>query len=104
MLPWSSGNFVNMTNGSMNLVATVQAHHWKHVSKATLAAFPVSTWQATMEPILNEWIKQVLEPFIAKSSSKTDSGNGLNILYEMNKVTLDMITHGAFDLTRITQE
>jgi len=89
--------FVDTTNGGMNMIVA-NGHCWKHVHKSTLVFFSspdmMRLVQETIEPILDEWIEQVLEPFIARSGKDSEC---LDIAYEMNKITADVITRGAFD-------
>jgi len=73
-------------------------HRWKHVRKSTAPAFSSQNMtrlvKETIEPVMDEWIEQVLKPLIAESSKDS---KGLDILNEMIKITSDVITRGAFD-------
>jgi len=102
-------NFMNTTNGELNMIAA-NGHRWKHVRKSTASAFSnqnmTRLMQETITPVVNEWIEQVLEPFMAQSGKNSGEkySQGLYILGEMNRITSDVFTRGAFDYKMTPQE
>ncbi len=83
--------FIDTTGGD-NIV-TANGHRWKHVRKSTMAAFStnhVKKMVESIDVILDRWMKETLEPAVS-------SGEGLDILEEMNRVTAHVIAEVAFD-------
>lgn len=84
--------FFRTTNYGSNIVIA-EGHRWKHVRKNTSAAFSPANIKKMIPPIdmiLDDWIKDVLEPSI-------ESNTSIDVLDEMNKITANVIAKVAFD-------
>lgn len=84
--------FFRTTNNGPNIVIA-EGHRWKHVRKNTSAAFSPANIKKMIPPIdmiLDNWIRDVLEPSIEANTS-------IDILDEMNKITANVIANVAFD-------
>ncbi len=80
------------TTGGDNIV-TEEGHRWKHVRKSTMTAFSsqnVKKMVNTINIIMKGWMNDSLQPAVS-------TGEGMDILDEMIKITASVIAEAAFD-------
>ena len=94
--------FRDTTNNGDNLI-TADGHRWKHVRKATSSAFSSTNIKlivAIIENVTDSWLQRTFAtPATAEDADPANSEPGVEFdpLYEMNRITSDVICTAAFD-------
>jgi len=91
---WDRTNlfFKRTTHDGVNMIIA-EGHRWKHVRKSTASAFSapnVKLMVTQIDVIVDEWIEEILKPFV-------EAKKPISILGEMNKITANVIAQVAFD-------